>query len=106
MRVVVVHVAPRVEAAAVVAVLTVIVVVPVVVIVMDGTATEFPFCLMPCDVIFVAAVVAAACAFFCAQARASKRERVRSGTQLDGTVVAVVAWCCVLPLWLLLLLFL
>ena len=29
------------------------------------------------------------------------RERVRSGTQLDGTVVAVVAWCSVLPLLLL-----
>ena len=45
----------------------------------------------------VAAVVAAARLFF-AQAQASMRERVRSGTQLDGTVVAVVAWCCVLPL--------
>ena len=58
---------------------------------------------MPCDVLFVAAVVAAACDFLCAQARASMRERVCSGTQLDGTIVAVVAWCC---LWLVLLLFL
>ena len=32
------------------------------------------------------------------------RERVRSGMQLDGTIVAVVAWCCVLPLLLLILL--
>ena len=44
---------------------------------------------------FVSVVVAAACDFFCAQRRASMRERMRSGTQLDGTVVA---WCCVLPL--------
>ena len=53
-----------------------------------------------CHVTFfcVAAVVAAAFYFFCAQAR----ERVRSGSQLDGTVVPVAAWCCVLPLLLLL----
>ena len=62
-------------------------------------ATEFPCCLMSCDV-----VCCCSCCvfhFFCAQARASMWERVRSGTQLDGTVVAVVAWCCVLPLLLL-----
>ena len=37
------------------------------------------------------------------------RDRVRSGMQLDGTVVAVVAWSCVLwllQLWLVVLLFL
>ena len=32
------------------------------------------------------------------------RERVRSGMQLDGTIVAEVAWCCALPLLLLILL--
>ena len=37
---------------------------------------------------FVPAVVAASFDFFCAQARASMRERVPSGTQLDGTIVA------------------
>ena len=55
---------------------------------------------------FVSTVVAAACDFVCAQERASMREKVRSATQLDGTVVAVLAWCCVLPLLLLLLLWL
>ena len=36
-------------------------------------ATEFPYCLIPCDFFFVSAVVAAAFEFFCAQARASMR---------------------------------
>ena len=44
----------------------------------------------------VAAVAAAAFSFFsCAQARPATREKVRCGTQLNGTVVAVAAWCCV-----------
>ena len=40
---------------------------------LPDAATEFPCCLMPCDVIFVSAVVVVA-AFVCAQARASMRE--------------------------------
>ena len=35
-------------------------------------------------------LVAAACDFFCAQPRASMREKVRCGTQLGGTIVVVV----------------
>ena len=73
-------------------------------------AMEFPYCSIPCDgFFFVPAVVAAACDLSFAQARASMRERVRSGTQLDGTVVAC---CClvlsavVVYLWLVVLLFL
>ena len=120
-RVVVVHVAPWVEAAAVVAVLAVTVVVPVVVII-DGpprfgrdarafccygpesgiadpaapdAATEFPCCLLPCDVICCCNCCCCCLCFFV------RKERVRSGTQLDGTVVAVFAWCCVLLLLLL-----
>ena len=52
-------------------------------------ATEFPCCLMPCDVIFCCCCCCCCLLIFSAHAGASMRERVRSWTQLDRTVVAV-----------------
>ena len=62
-----------------------------------GAATDLPCGLMHVTLFSHLLVVAAACDIVCVQARASMQERVRSGTQLDGTVVADVAKCCVLP---------
>ena len=63
-------------------------------------ATECPCCVMPCDVFFVAAVDATASDFSFVRRRKHRcGKKVRSRTQLDGTVlavVAVIAWCCVL----------
>ena len=61
-------------------------------------ATEFPCCVMP-YVFFLQLLLLMLVTSVRANIDAGEGA---FGTQLDGTVVAVVAWCCVLPLLLLL----